>query len=68
MIAKANPDTGVASIRSGLRTVIVEADESIPVGRIDLYGDHGEFIKSVNLGGDNSGGAGESNARHRSKR
>lgn len=50
MIAKANPATGVASIRSGLRTVIVEDDESIPVGRIDLYGDHGEFIKSVYLG------------------
>lgn len=68
MIARANPDTGVSEIRSGLRTVMVMADDSVPVGRIDLYGDHGEFIKSVYLGGDNGGGAGESNARHRSKR
>lgn len=68
MIAKANPATGAADIHSGQRTVMVEADDTIPVGRIDLYDDHGIYIKSVYLGGDNSGGAGERNARHRSKR
>lgn len=49
MIAKAHPDTGVSEIKSGLRTVPVESDYSIPVGELRLYDDHGNYIKSVTV-------------------
>lgn len=49
MVAKAHPDTGVAEIKSGLRTIRVEDDTSVPVGCIYLYDDHGNYIKSVSV-------------------